>query len=75
MSNNLDFRCPVCRAKQTLRATCRRCYADLRLVASARRRIEYLLAEIETAQASGNHQRKARLAAELKWLAPNPKYP
>jgi hypothetical protein len=71
MSNNLDFRCPVCRAQQTLRATCRRCDADLRLVVSARCRIEYLLTEIEVAQASGNHHRKASLAAELKWLAPN----
>ena len=75
MSNNLDFRCPVCRAKQTLHATCRRCNADLRLVASARRRIEYLLTEIEMAQASGNHQREASLAAELQWLAPNHQYP
>lgn len=32
MSDESAFRCPVCRAVQTLRETCRRCQADLRLV-------------------------------------------
>jgi len=75
MSNSRSFHCPVCRAKQTLRATCRRCNADLRLVASACRRIEYLLTEMETAQASGNRQREASLAAELQWLDPDCQFP
>jgi len=71
MSNSPNFHCPVCRAKQTLRATCRRCGADLRLVVGTRRRIEYLLSETEAARARGTHQREASLAAELQWLDPN----
>jgi len=70
MSSNPDFRCPVCRAKQPLQTTCRRCKADLHLVAVARRRVEYLCAEIEKAQASGNHRREQHLALELQWLTP-----
>lgn len=71
MSNNHAFRCPVCRASQRPQATCRRCDADLRLVAGALRRVEYLLSEIEKAQASGDHQRKEGLILELRWLAPH----
>lgn len=70
MSNNLPFRCPVCRAKQPLQPTCRRCKADLQLVVQVRRRIEYLRSELQQAQASGNQQREATLHAELRWLCP-----
>lgn len=70
MSNDLELRCPVCRAKQPLQQTCRRCKADNGLVLRARRRIEYLLAEIEKVHANGDQQRAERLSAELKWLAP-----
>jgi len=38
----IDFCCPVCRAKQELNASCRRCAADLTLVVKARQRLAYL---------------------------------
>ncbi|TWT86042.1 hypothetical protein Pla100_62700 [Neorhodopirellula pilleata] len=37
-----EFRCPVCRAKQTPSTSCRRCQADLTLTLQVRRRLEYL---------------------------------
>jgi len=70
MSSKLEFRCPVCRAKQPLQENCRRCKADLRLVVRARRRVAYLLLEIEQVQASGSQEREELLTAELQWLAP-----
>lgn len=70
MSDDTAFRCPVCRAAQTLRETCRRCQADLRLVARAQRRAAYLRREREQAQMRGDRQRARLLAAELHWLAP-----
>ena len=70
MSNDRDFRCPVCRARQPLQETCRRCKADLSLVVGAHRRVEYLRAEREKARASGNGPREQILTAELRWLAP-----
>lgn len=70
MSNEPDFRCPVCRAKQPLQETCRRCKADLSLVVRVHRRVEYLSAQREEARASGNREREEILTAELEWLAP-----
>lgn len=70
MSDDPAFRCPVCRAKQTLRETCRRCKADLRLVARVHRRMAYLMAQQEQARESGDREREQILAAELQWLAP-----
>lgn len=37
-----DFRCPVCRARQELSETCRRCQADLTLAVKIRQRLWYL---------------------------------
>ena len=71
MSAESAFRCPVCRARQTLSETCRRCQADLRLVVGARRRLNYLLAQQTAARASGDRQREETIAAELNWLAPS----
>jgi hypothetical protein len=70
MSNDPALRCPVCRATQTLRETCRRCQADLALVARAHRRVAYLKRERDAARAGGNQQREQAFAAELRWLAP-----
>ena len=70
MSNKLEFHCPVCRAKQPLQETCRRCKADLGLVVRVRRRVEYLISEIEQAEVSGDQEREELLAAELQWLVP-----
>ena len=72
MSDDPAFRCPVCRARQTLRETCRRCQADLRLLACAHRRVDYVRREREQARVSGNRTRAQFLAAELHWLVPAP---
>lgn len=70
MSNDSAFRCPVCRAAQTMRETCRRCQADLQLVVRAHRRWAYLeLARVQ-ARACGDHRHEQVLTAELHWLAP-----
>jgi hypothetical protein len=70
MSNEPVFQCPVCRAKQTLAGSCRRCKADLRLVMRAYRRLEYLRLQQERALADGDPQRAQVIAAEIRWLAP-----
>lgn len=38
-----DFRCPACRARQPVQDACRRCQADLTLLAKMHRRIDYLI--------------------------------
>lgn len=70
MSNEPDFRCPVCRAAQPLRETCRRCQADLKLVARALVRLRYVQRQRAAALAGGDAAREQALAAELRWLAP-----
>lgn len=70
MSADRDFRCPVCRAAQALRETCRRCEADLSLVVRAHRRLADVKRQLEQARASGHSERARQLAAELRWLAP-----
>ena len=75
MSDDLPFRCPVCRATQTLRETCRRCQADLRLVARAYRRLAYVKRQQQQARVSGDRHREQILAAELRWLAPRRERP
>jgi hypothetical protein len=71
MSNDPEFRCPVCRARQPLQEICRRCKADLSLVVQVRRRIEYLVAEHKQARERGDIGREQFVQAELEWLAPN----
>ncbi|MGE0756649.1 MAG: hypothetical protein AB7O38_06500 [Pirellulaceae bacterium] len=70
MSSDASFRCPVCRATQSLRETCRRCRADLRLVVRATRRLAYVQQARELARAGGNNQLAESLTTELRWLAP-----
>lgn len=70
MSSEPQFRCPVCRASQTLSETCRRCQADLTLVVRARRRIVEVKRLRDEAIAGGDLQRERRLSVELTWLAP-----
>lgn len=72
MSAKPSFRCPVCRATQTLRETCRRCQADLSLVVRAHRRLAHLITQRETALASGAAEEAKAIEAELRWLAPRP---
>ncbi len=71
MSDEPDFRCPVCRAAQTLRETCRRCQADLSLVVRAHRRLAYLKQQRAHSLANGDHKSAETLAAELRWLSPS----
>lgn len=71
MSDDAGFRCPVCRAAQTLRETCRRCQADLQLVERAYRRLAYLKRQREQARATGDDKLEQAAAAELRWLAPS----
>lgn len=70
MSDDSPFRCPVCRASQTLRETCRRCQADLRLVARAHLRLAYVRRRQAEALSRGDGDLEQILAAELHWLAP-----
>jgi hypothetical protein len=71
MSDDPAFRCPVCRASQTLRETCRRCHADLTLVVRAHRRLEYVNRQHARALAGGQSDRARLLAKEQRWLAPS----
>lgn len=71
MSDDPTFRCPVCRASQTLRETCRRCQADLSLIVRARRRMEYVERMKAKLLAQGELTQAQQLAAELQWLAPS----
>lgn len=70
MSADPDFRCPVCRAVQTVRETCRRCRADLHLVLRAHQRLAFVKQGLEQARADGDATLEQEFAAELQWLAP-----
>lgn len=70
MSAEPPFQCPVCRASQTLRDTCRRCQADLSLVVRAHQRLAYLKLRQAEAIGCGDQAAAAALAQELRWLAP-----
>ena len=75
MSNNpidnspaeLKFQCPACRAKQPLQNSCRRCGADLGLLAKAHRRVAWLVEKRRSAPGSGF---AAKYEAELRLLKP-----
>lgn len=71
MSADPPFRCPVCRASQSLRETCRRCQADLGLVWRAHRRLAYVKRARAEALSRGDSKSEQRLADELRWLAPS----
>ncbi len=71
MSAEPPFHCPVCRAAQTLRETCRRCQADLGLVVSAHLRLAYVKRQHAEAILRGDRVRESALANELRWLAPS----
>lgn len=70
MSADAPFQCPVCRASQTLRDTCRRCKADLSLVVRAHRRLAYVNREIDEAFSRGDLAREEAFSREQLWLAP-----
>jgi hypothetical protein len=64
------FRCPVCRATQTLQPECRRCKADLGLSVRARQRLAYLLEQRKLADLEGDGDRGQQIQDELNLLAP-----
>jgi hypothetical protein len=68
MSAESTFRCPVCRASQTLREKCRRCHADLSLVVRARRRLAHLIALRGEAHSRGDDAQSRDIETELRWL-------
>ncbi len=70
MSDDPPFRCPVCRASQSLSDTCRRCRADLKLVVSAYRRLAYIQRERDAVRSAGDNERERLILAELQWLSP-----
>jgi hypothetical protein len=69
-SSRLAFQCPACRAKQPLQDTCRRCGADLSLLALAKRRVAWLLARRQAACAAGDFQYATLIQEELDVLQP-----
>jgi len=71
MSADSSFRCPVCRASQTLRETCRRCQADLGLVMRANLRLAYVKRQQAEAIAQRQGERGQMLAGERRWLDPS----
>lgn len=70
MSDDLIFRCPVCRARQPLQETCRRCAADLRLVVRAQLRLAYIKEQLAQLRTSDDHERRQQLTREQRWLSP-----
>lgn len=70
MSADSSFRCPVCRASQTLRETCRRCQADLGLVMRAHLRLAYVKRQQAETIAHSDREREQILAGERRWLDP-----
>ncbi len=65
------FQCPACRAKQPLQDACRRCGADLQLLAQAQRRVAWLIQKRQTAIASANLDQAMKYERELRLLKPS----
>ena len=64
------FQCPACRASQPLQDTCRRCGADLRLLAKAKRHVAALIERRESAIRIGDEAMAKQIALELKLMQP-----
>jgi len=69
-STSDEFRCPVCRARQTLQPECRRCHADLTLVIKARQRTEHLFVALQQARQDRDFAAQHQLTKELRLLHP-----
>ena len=65
-----EFRCPVCRARQSLQPECRRCHADLSLVVKAHQRAEHLFVALLQARQQRDFAEQHQLAKELRLLRP-----
>jgi primosomal protein N' len=73
MSNDPAFQCPACRARQALQDQCRRCGADLKLLARAKRHLTTLVNDLQSAIAQGDTVTAQRCADELKLFQADPK--
>ena len=65
-----EFRCPVCKARQTLQPECRRCHADLSLVVKAHQRADHLYVALQQARRERDLTIEHQLTKELRLLAP-----
>lgn len=70
MSAEFELVCPVCRAKQKMQPTCRRCSADLALYALAIGSLNAVKQQWVLACESGNRELAARSESYWNWLHP-----
>lgn len=68
MSDELSLRCPVCRAVQPFNEQCRRCRADLSLVVAARRRLNFVRAQLRIAKEQNEDSKIQKWLDEELWL-------
>jgi hypothetical protein len=62
------MRCPVCKAANVEPPQCRRCKADLSLLAALERQRQRLLADVGRCLREGRWRRAAELADHAGWL-------
>jgi len=67
-SKEVTIRCPVCRARQTPQATCRRCRADLQLFVQALASRSEAGRRLAEAEQAGDAVAAESLRTYLKWL-------
>jgi hypothetical protein len=70
MEDTSELKCPVCRARQTVRIECRRCGADLALYVQALRSLEFAEAQRADAAERGESDRVTRIGHYIRWLDP-----
>jgi hypothetical protein len=63
-----EFACPVCRARQSFRAECRRCGADLLLYVKALRSVVQSRQQLGLARDSGNGKMEGQVLVYMRWL-------
>ncbi len=63
-----DFRCPVCRARQSPQTQCRRCGADLTMLLHALASLHAAQQELEEARSLNDHSREHQQQRYLNWL-------
>ena len=71
MMSAASLKCPVCKARQDLQSTCRRCGADLALYLQALRSVETARRQYHQARQAGSPQQAAHAISYLTWLNPN----
>jgi hypothetical protein len=71
MTSVASLKCPVCKARQELQSTCRRCGADLALYLQALRSVEIARRQYRQARQNGSPQQAAGAISYLTWLKPD----